>query len=314
MKNFGIIIMLTAILAQVFCMDLSADSQNSKKEKATPYNYENTKVSFGKDLLSIEDRDTSFNLKIENRGLTILESLEGHTINFEKYSDNHERDQKHYESDHPHRARRFRGHWAGIEFGFNNYLTSENSIDMPADIDYMTLHSGKSKSFSINFTQLSLGLSRHIGFVTGLGINWNNYRFDGNNNIQKGADGIIEALYPDAKLEKSKLTTIYLNLPFILEMQIPVNHNHINLAGGAIGGLKLGSHTKMVFEDDRKTEKSYGDFSLNILRYGATARIGYENFHLFGTYYFTPLFRPGKTPAGYDLFPFELGVAFTFNN
>jgi hypothetical protein len=134
------------------------------------------------------------------------------------------------------------------------------------------------------------------------------------NNIQKGANGIIEVLYPEAKLEKSKLATIYLTLPFILEMHIPVNNNHINIAGGAIGGLKLGSHTKMVYEDDRRTVKSNRDFSLNMLRYGATARIGYENFHLYGTYYLTPLFRNGKGPGGYDLYPFEIGVAFTIND
>jgi hypothetical protein len=314
MKKFVIIIMLTAIITQGFSQELSAVTRESKKERAPLNKEENTKVSIGKDMLSIEDRDSSFNLKIGNRGLNILESLEGHKYNFEKYSDNDDCDQKYSESDHPHRAKRFRGHWSGIEFGFNNYLTSDNSTAMPDDIDYMTLHSGKSKNFNINFTQLSLGLAQHVGFVTGLGINWNNYKFDGNNNIQKGENGITEALYPENKLEKSKLTTVYLTLPFILEMQIPVRNNHINIAGGAIGGLKLGSHTKMVFEDDSKTVKSNGDFSLNMLRYGATARIGYDNFHLYGTYYMTPLFRSGKAPGGYDLFPFEIGVAFTIND
>ena len=67
---------------------------------------------------------------------------------------------------------------------------------MPDDIDYMTLHSSKSTNFNMNFTQLSLGLTRHIGFVTGLGLNWNNYRFDGNNNIIKGDNGVIEELDP----------------------------------------------------------------------------------------------------------------------
>jgi hypothetical protein len=184
---------------------------------------------------------------------------------------------------------------------------------MPDDIDYMTLHSSKSTNFNINFTQLSLGLGRHIGFVTGLGLNWNNYRFDGNNNIVKGPNGVIEELDPLLNLDKSKLATLFLTIPFLLEIQIPVNSNHFSIAAGPIGAIKLSSHSKMVFEDGH-TVKSWGDFSLNMLRCGATARVGYGNFQLFGTYYKTPLFQKGKGPGGYDLYPFEIGIALTFNN
>jgi hypothetical protein len=177
----------------------------------------------------------------------------------------------------------------------------------------MTLRQSKSTNFNINFTQLSLGLSRHIGFVTGLGLNWNNYRFDGNNNIVKGPDGIIEELDPGVNLEKSKLATVFLTVPFMLEFQIPADRNHLTIAAGPIGALKLASHSKMVFEDGH-TVKSFRDFNLNMLRYGVTARIGYGNFMIYGTYYKTPLFQAGKGPAGVDLYPFEVGIALTFNN
>ena len=66
----------------------------------------------------------------------------------------------------------------------------------------------------------------------------------------------------------------------------------------------------MVFENKDKV-KSNDDLSLNMLRLGATARIGYENFTIYGTYYFTPLFKTGKSPGDVDLFPFEIGFAFT---
>ena len=68
----------------------------------------------------------------------------------------------------------------------------------------------------------------------------------------------------------------------------------------------------MVFYDGDKV-KSDDDFSLNMLRYGATARVGYENFQLYGTYYMNPLFKSGKGPDGVDLFPFEIGIAFTID-
>jgi hypothetical protein len=313
MKKIGIIILLTAILTQGFSQRLSAENQEGKKQGTTVYKDDNTNVPVKKDLLTVENRDSTINIKPGNNGLSMLESLEGSEFNFDMYSRNNEKDQEDPMGARPHKAGRFRGHWAGIEFGFNNYATSLNNFDMPDDINYMTLHSGKSSNFNFNFSQLSLGFARHIGIVTGLGLNWNNYRFDGKFSIQKGDNGQIEP-YGTSDIEKSKLTTLFLNLPVMLEVQIPVGHgHHINVAGGGIGALKLHSHTKIVYEDKQKVRNN-GDFSLNMLRYGATARVGCENFQIYGTYYLTPLFNTGKGPGGYSLYPFEIGIAFTVNH
>jgi hypothetical protein len=313
MKKFGLIILLTAIILNGFCLTAASVKQADEKKQNDPEKKESTKVIIGKDLVSVEDEDSALNLKIGNHGLNILESLEVPGFRIKKYPEKENWSDEDNDNDHFRRRNRFKGHWSGIELGLNNYLAPDKSFSMPADIDYMTLHSGKSTNFNINFAQLSLGLSRHIGFVTGLGLNWNNYRFDGNNNIIKGDNGVIEMLDPGANLEKSKLATLFLTIPFMLEMQLPVDHNNLSIAAGPIGAVKLGSHTKMVYENGH-TVKSYGDFSLNMLRYGATARVGYGNFQIYGTYYVTPLFQDGKGPGGNDLYPFEIGVALTFNN
>jgi hypothetical protein len=313
MKKDGLIILLTAIIMNGFYLKSSAESQTKEKSETTTNKNEATTVTIGRDLLGVEKNDTSLNLNAGNRRLTILESLEGPRFSVKKYTRKDDWDQEDNENERNRYRIRFKGHWSGIELGLNNYTTSRNNLAMPSDIDYMTLHSSKSTNFNINFTQLSLGLGRHIGFVTGLGLNWNNYRFDGNNNIIKGTNGVIEELDPLINLEKSKLATLFLTVPFLLEIQIPVNNNHLSIAAGPIGAIKLSSHTKMVFEDGH-TVKSWGDFSINMLRCGATARVGYGNFQLFGTYYKTPLFQKGKGPGGYDLYPFEIGIALTFNN
>jgi hypothetical protein len=313
MKKVGIIILLMAMTMNGFCLEAKAEKQTEGKQETSSDKAEPSKFIIGNNEVNIEQNDSSFNLKTGNRGLSILESLEGPKLSFKKYPDNYYWDEDDKENRHARRRTRFRGHWTGIELGFNNYATSSNSMVLPSDIDYMTLHSSKSTNFNINFTQLSLGLTRHIGFVTGLGLNWNNYRFDGQNNIIKGDNGVIEELEPSNILEKSKLATLFLTLPFILELQVPVNSNHLTIGAGPIGAIKLGSHTKMVFEDGH-TVKSWGDFSLNMLRCGATARVGYGNFMLYGTYYKTPLFQTGKGPGGVDLYPFEIGIALTFND
>lgn len=317
MKKIGIIILFAAIITRGFSQETSAENKSADQKATAVDTSAITKVVVGNNRLVVEDSQESLNVRIGNRGVSILESLEGNgpKIDFKNYRESdsfHQDEEKDSEKDRERRARYFKGHWAGIEVGFNNYMTKDYSLVLPDTIDFMSLHSGKAMNFNLNFSQLSMGITRRIGFVTGLGISWNNYRFDGNNNIQKGPDGIIEVLDPGAPLKKSKLTTLYFNIPFMLEIQIPTDHNNLNIAAGPIGAVKLVSYSKMVFEDGDNV-KSDGDFSLNLLRYGATARIGYENFQVYGTYYMTPLFKSGKGPGGVDLYPFEIGIAFTID-
>jgi len=309
--------MLTAAIVQGFSQETSAENKNAGQKAVVNDTTEITKVVVGNNKVVIEDGKESLSFRIGNRGVTILESLEGNgsRLEFEDYREKESFQQdgdNDQDRDRERRARYFKGHWAGIELGFNNYLTKDNSLVLPDTISFMSLHSGKAMNFNLNFSQLSMGITRRIGLVTGLGLNWNNYRFDGNNNIMKGTDGNVEMFDPGSPLKKSKITTLYFNVPLLLELQIPTDHNHLNIAAGPIGAVKLMSYSKMVYEDGDKV-KSDGDFSLNMLRYGATARVGYENFQIYGTYYMTPMFKTGKSPGGVELHPFEIGIAFTID-
>lgn len=323
MKKIGIILLLTAMITQGFSQETSAEKKEPVRQESVADSNEVTRVIVGNDLVVVENNEDAVKVRVGNRGLVILESLEegDSKVQFEKYNDQGDDSPFEYyrgdeenndEKDRASRRSNFRGHWASVEAGINNYMTADNSLVLPESLDYMTLHSSKSWNFNFNFSQISLGFSRHFGIVTGLGLNWNNYRFDGNNNILKGDGGIIEMYDPGDILKKSKFSTVYLNLPFLLEIQIPADYHTLNLAVGPVGAVKLYSNSKMIFDNGDKISTD-SDLSLNIFRYGVTARFGFENFHVYGTYYMTPLFRPGKSPAGVDLFPFEIGLAFTVN-
>jgi hypothetical protein len=287
-----------------------------------------TRVTLGEDslknILLYEVTTDGRKLRIGNRGIEVLEGLEGRgtRMSLKKYDVEDDRDylSEAFPQDEKSKPkvpsrRWFKGHWAGLEIGFNNYLTAEQSMVLPAEDDFMTLNSGKSKSVNINFAQINMGLTRRVGLVSGLGFHMNNYFFEGNNSLTKSAGGMIEPLYPAEGIifDKSKITTRYITLPLMLEVQIPVNYSkRLNIAGGGIGALKLGSHTKTVYYNNGKQKvKDQGDFSLNMLRYGLTARVGYEMVQLYGTYYMTPLFKTGRGP---ELYPFEIGVSFTIND
>jgi hypothetical protein len=112
-------------------------------------------------------------------------------------------------------------------------------------------------------------------------------------------------------LEKSKFTTSYLTVPLLLEFQVPAGRRNKRLfiSGGVIGGLKIGSHTKVVYKEDgnRKKDKNRGDFNLSPLRYCVTARIGYRALKVFANFYLTPLFQED---TGRELYPFSVGLVF----
>ena len=218
-----------------------------------------------------------------------------------------------------HERQKFTGHWVGAGGGFSNY-TSKMSIDLPPVIDYMELNTSQSYNVQVNFTQKSIGITRWFGLVTGLGLSWDNFRFDGKNNIQK-VDGERNSIYVfdnpeyDAEVSKSTLNVVYATLPLLAEVQIPRNRpgDGINFAAGAIASMKVQSWSKIVLESGDKFNND-SDFNFNMFMLSGTVRLSYEFFIVYANYGLTPLFRATKTPADIDLHPFEIGLMISFNH
>lgn len=266
--------------------------------------------------LKIVNDGDELKIRLGDRGLTLSENGKIPVLKIDRYND-----EEFYQDDEDNgekrrrSRRRFTPHWSGAEFGLNNYVTSDYSFTLPAQDNFMDLNTGKSYNFNINFAQLGVGFTRHFGLVTGVGFEFNSYFFDGNNNIMKDEDGVIieyDASLDGIRLEKSKFTTTYFVVPVLVELQIPVSRgNTINVAGGVIGGAKLGSKTKLVYFDGGKEKiKEKDDYSLNVFRYGPTVRVGYESFQIYATYYMNGLFQESKGP---ELYPLQVGVAFSFD-
>jgi hypothetical protein len=206
------------------------------------------------------------------------------------------------------RSGRFDGHWEGVEFGFNSFAKTDYSMYSPAYNNFMSLNQGKSLEFNLNFYELNIGLSKnYVGLVSGMGLSFNNYRFENPYTLQQGQNMTLPVLLEENNLSKTKLALSYLNVPLLLEFQIPVNHNEgrLFINGGIIGGVKIGSHTKVKYGE--KKDKDRSGFNINSFNYAATARIGYKDICLFAKYNLTPLFENGKGP---ELTPFTIGISF----
>jgi hypothetical protein len=203
---------------------------------------------------------------------------------------------------------KFNGHWAGFGLGVNGYMTPQNSLNIPDDYDFLELTYEKSISVSINPFEQSFNLiGEKFGLVTGLGLTWNNYRFDNDVLLDAEADEVaIRITDTSRNYKKSKLTTTYLQIPLLFEFQTN-DESHINsfhLTAGITGGWRIGSHTKVVYNKDNKN-KERDDFHLNPFQADAMVRIGWGKLNLYGSYSLIELFRDQKGP---ELYPFNMGI------
>jgi hypothetical protein len=262
-------------------------------------------VEVGDEIFSVKEMGDETRIKLGKKEFRIVENNDGVVVFKSSSKDSHK---KNYE--------KFKGHLGGLELGLNSLLTDFWSTTLKPEDSYFNLNTAKSYTWNFSLPCLSIGFTRRFGMAATLGINFNKYRFDGNNSIVEDENGVIGPFYPDAGItySKSKLVTTYATLPLILETQIPLSNSNrtINIGAGVIGAAKLGSHTKVTYyTGGKEKEKHKDDFSLNTFRWGATGRLGYEFFQIYGTCYFTTMFENGKGP---ELYPFEVGMAFTFNN
>ncbi|HYQ56588.1 MAG TPA: outer membrane beta-barrel protein [Draconibacterium sp.] len=203
----------------------------------------------------------------------------------------------------------FSGHWVGIDFGFNMLLNEDYS---GYESGFMDNDVFRSNSAYFNFLQQSIGLQKNrntIGLVTGLGLQLQSYRLDDNTTIVKGNDGVIspDYLYFNEN-QKSKLAIEMITLPLLLEFQVPINHydNRLFFSAGVVGSLRLSSHTKIKYKEEKKQKlKVVDDFSMHRFKYSVMVRAGYRWFNVFASYDLVPLF---KTEKGPELTPFTFGI------
>lgn len=184
---------------------------------------------------------------------------------------------------------------------------------MPEGYEFLDLKMEKSINVAVNIYEQNFNLiEENFGLTTGLGIEWNNYRFRDNVSIDLNDDDGLTGILNDEEgvnYIKSKMVTTYLTLPVMFELQTnsmsKINSFHLGV--GVLSGLRLGTHTKFVYDNgDKETDKERGASSMNPFKLDLMARIGWGKINLYGKYALTTLFKDGKGP---ELYPFSVGIS-----
>ena len=297
--------LVTLILCSVLAMNTVAQSDTTevkmlKKNVVTVVeNEDGTRVKVGNDRgveVVTDDWGDTTHIRIGRRTFDVVEGWNGTHVNVSK-----DTREKHWTGS-------FNPHWAGLEVGMNMF--SETDYSLYGGDEFFDLIPGKSLTWNLNFAEWAFKNDRNnFGLVTGLGFSFSDYTFDRAITIEKeNGDGMVIpiALDPDG-LKKSKLTMTYLTAPLMLEIKTPLRMggSRLYIAGGVIGGVNIGSHTKYKYRRDK--EKFRSNFNINTFKYELTGRIGFGDFCIFANYSMTPLFEDGKGP---ELYPLMIGISF----
>lgn len=206
------------------------------------------------------------------------------------------------------RNKDFDAHWAGFGMGFANFADADLHLN---DIDGVSLRSGKSLEYNLNFFEKSFPFSRYNwGLVTGMGMRWSRYRVDGNQYF-KEVDGITSLIPTDKglHLSSSKLNITSLTIPLLFEWQNRKRwDSDFFVSFGVVGVVKTTSSSKIVYKDTsgkRHKEKVDGGMNLRPVTMDFLFQAGYDWIGMYMKYSPIGLFEGGKGPK---VHPVSIGL------
>ncbi len=192
-----------------------------------------------------------------------------------------------------------------VQFTYNNWENTPDSIKMK----------GIGRGFNAYLCyDFPISKSR-FSFAAGIGIGVQNIYFD-NQELgftDTGMAGQQVSFLPESiDYKRYKLTTTYLEAPF--ELRYFGNKINRNKGFKAAAGLKVGTivgaHTKgrYTLEGAKMTEKVNTRRYFETWSFAGTARLGWGNFSVVGSYNLTNLFKENQGPA---VVPYSIGICIT---
>lgn len=205
--------------------------------------------------------------------------------------------------------KRFRGHWAGVEWGFNWFLDDKGSLQLRDEYEPYRLKMFRSFNVNLNFLQYSVPFgSNQFGMLTGVGISFHDLHFSGSATLKTAERGVVmdSTFCVDGNwVTRSSLAMSYLTVPLLFEYQTHGRHyTRAFVAAGVIGGVRLWSHARVTYNGGQKYKRK-DDFYLSDVRYAVTLRAGIGYVRGYVNFYPQGLFERGRGPK---IYPLEVGL------
>jgi hypothetical protein len=196
----------------------------------------------------------------------------------------------------------------GLSLGLNSFLYKYET-NLPLKYNDLELDALRSWNINLKLVEAKVNLIQHrINLLTGIGIDWNNYRFRNNTLLSPKTDTLM-ITQDTIDFKKNKLMTQNLMGHLMLQFETKPGKNErtFDIGAGVFAGYLLNARTKQV-SDERGKVKFEDDFQLNTFRYGICSRIGYGAFDFYLNYTLNDIFRTDLGPAVQNL---SFGINFT---
>lgn len=266
-------------------------------------------------LVKLEKNDTSALAKDTTQTNDVAATTEDWNTNSSKDNDDDDDD----DNDNWNHNNRWGRTWQSfnIELGTNNYLQNGKFPDSNNEL-YSVRPWG---SWYVGLSSIQrTRLGKKFFLEWGVGMNWYNFKFQQDNVVMVKDDAGVHFAEDtrDVHFIKSKLTASYITASLVPVIDFGDHSrkariwegygNSFRIGLGPYIGYRVGSHSKLVYNDDgREKDKQHDSFYLNSVRYGARLQIGYRSTDLFFNYDLNELFVAGRGPS---LNAFSFGVIF----
>jgi hypothetical protein len=206
--------------------------------------------------------------------------------------------------------RRMKSVYAGFEMGVNGFTNPSMDMNFKDPYKFMNTRLGNSWFFGLNLFEVNGHIVKNkLALTTGLGMQWSNYRFDGDTYLTPNIDSLGGTASPVA-LKSNKLYTFDLNAPFLIKFAPGTKNKSkggFHIAAGVIVRYvtTMRVTTESTANGYKQRTKFDDDFNINPFRVDATVRFGYDKVKLFVNYGLTPYFNSSKAP---DIRTFAAGI------
>lgn len=258
-------------------------------------------------LTKLENNDTTSVLKTEQE---YNEEDDDTNVWMETESEEEEEEEEdgHWEDFY---SRRWGKTWQSFNFdlGMNNYLSGgnfPNDTNQPYAVrPWGSWYVGMS---SVQRTRLA----SKFFLEWGLGLSWYNFKFEKDNmQVLKGdADVYFIEDTVRSNFIKSKLTATYITASLIPVIDFggrgkksriweDDKGGSFRIGVGPYVGYRIGSYSKLVYEDgsDKEKDRARSSYYLENLRYGLRLQMGFRSTDMFFNYDLNELFASGKGPS-----------------
>jgi len=205
-------------------------------------------------------------------------------------------------------------YWGGMDVGVN--MLMNGNFEPTFNSPHLEVDPAQSFSYSFNFAEQRIRIVKdYFGIVTGLGFTNSRYGFkDDHLRLASNADstwGMHDSTLVSG-FTKNQLRVNYFNIPVLFQINTSTDPDrNFHIAFGAIGGIRMGSKVKYVYDvlGGENDHKEKGRYNINPFQLAATVRVGYRDFGLFANYNVLSLYESGKSETAY---PLTFGASFFF--